>query len=511
MRSFKARFAALLMVAISCVSVAPAAKAEVGGFHLNITPYGGFATWDEETNVQDKFLYGGRLGLGFGRYIGVEGTWGQSKSQTHDGLGYQPYVSAPAALPFPPTQDMNVTHIGADLVLNLVPNGAVNPYIQGGWAQLEFSPEDSTDNKETVTGFNVAAGLKLHFSPRVALRLEARDVMTSFSDEQQANGATDKTQSNFFYTGGLQFTIGGESKCEDLDMDGICDKKDECPNTPAGCLVDARGCPIDTDGDGVCDGVDSCAATPKGATVDTHGCPMDSDNDKVFDGLDQCPNTPAGCTVDDKGCPVDSDGDGVCDGLDQCASTTAGCRVDEKGCPVDSDGDGICDGLDLCPNTPAGARVDKDGCPIEITQQETELLDKGVITVRNIYFDTAKWDIKPESNKALQDLCTIFKQWPTLQIEIGGHADSRGKEDYNLDLTDKRANAVLEWFKTNCADANMANFTEKGYGESMPVATNSTKKGQGLNRRVEFKVMNPEELKKIKERREMLMKDSSGK
>jgi len=99
MRSFKARFAALLLVAISCVSVAPAAKAEVGGFHLNITPYGGFATWDQETNVQDKFLYGGRLGLGFGRYIGVEGTWGQTNSKTHDGFGAQPYVSAPSATP----------------------------------------------------------------------------------------------------------------------------------------------------------------------------------------------------------------------------------------------------------------------------------------------------------------------------------------------------------------------------------------------------------------------------
>jgi outer membrane protein OmpA-like peptidoglycan-associated protein len=139
------------------------------------------------------------------------------------------------------------------------------------------------------------------------------------------------------------------------------------------------------------------------------------------------------------------------------------------------------------------------------------MLDKGVITVRNIYFDTAKWDIKPESQKALNDLCTIFKQWPTLQIEIGGHADARGSEAYNQDLTEKRANSVLDWFKSNCADANLANFTARGYGESVPVASNKTQKGMALNRRVEFKVMNPEELKKIKERREMLMKESGGK
>src|SRR5438046_386983 len=77
MRSFRARFAALVLAAIACVSVAPKAKAEVAGLHLNLTPYAGFATWDGETNVQDKFLYGGRVGLGFGRYIGIEGTWGR--------------------------------------------------------------------------------------------------------------------------------------------------------------------------------------------------------------------------------------------------------------------------------------------------------------------------------------------------------------------------------------------------------------------------------------------------
>ena len=507
MRSFRARLAALMLAAIGCVSVVPSAvRAEVGGLHLNLTPYGGFAAWDGETNIQDKFLYGGRVGIGFGRYIGVEGTWGQTKSQTHAGFGAQPYTYE--FLPLTPAQDIKATHLAADLVLNLVPSAPVNPYIQGGWSQVKFTPEDSSSYESKRTGFNVAAGLKLHFSPRVALRLEARDVIFKWSDEQRANGASDKTQSNFFYTGGLQLTLGGSAECVDADLDKICDNKDQCPNTPAGCVVDAKGCPIDTDGDGVCDGVDTCPDTKKGCQVDAKGCPMDSDNDGVCDGLDQCPNTPAGCTIDAQGCPVDSDKDGVCDGVDQCANTAVGCRVDEKGCPMDSDNDGVCDGVDLCPNTPQGARVDKDGCPIEITQRETEMLDKGVITVRDIYFDTAKWDIKPESNKTLNELCTIFKQWPTLQIEIGGHADARGSDQYNQELTEKRANSVLEWFKANCADANLANFTAVGYGESRPVGSNKTAKGMALNRRVEFKVMNPEELKKIKERRETLMKES---
>lgn len=506
MRSFTTRLAALAIAAFGCSLLAPsAARAEVSGLHLNLTPYAGFVAWDGETNLQDKLIYGGRVGIGFGRVIGVEGSWGQSKSRTKSGQGFYAYTDPSGA----PVQDSKFTHLAADLVLNLVPSAPIDPYLLGGWSQHKFAPQDSVASETKRTGFNVGAGLKLHFSPRVALRVEARDMFYKWSDAQKVAGASDKTQSSLTYTGGLMLTLGGTSTFLDADGDGVADKKDECPNTPAGAVVDAKGCPVDTDGDGVPDGIDQCPNTPKGVQVDEKGCPKDSDGDGVFDGIDQCPNTAQGCRVDAQGCPIDGDKDGVCDGVDECANTPAGARVDAKGCPMDSDGDGVYDGIDLCPNTPAGARVDKEGCPIEITKRETEMLDKGVITVRDIYFDTAKWDIKPESIKTLQELCTIFKQWPTLQIEIGGHADARGSDAYNQELTEKRAGSVLDWFKTNCSDATLGNFTSRGYGESQPVGSNKTAKGMALNRRVEFKVMNPDELKKIKEHREMLMKDSS--
>jgi outer membrane protein OmpA-like peptidoglycan-associated protein len=288
----------------------------------------------------------------------------------------------------------------------------------------------------------------------------------------------------------------------------VADKKDQCPNTPAGAVVDANGCPIDTDGDGVPDGIDTCANTPKGAQVDEKGCPKDSDGDGVFDGIDTCPGTAAGCKVDEKGCPVDSDADGVCDGVDQCANTPSGARVDEKGCPVDSDGDGVADGLDQCPNTPAGARVDKDGCPIELTNREVEMLDKGVITARDIYFDTGKSTLKPESEATLKELCSIFQQWPSLKVEIGGHTDAQGSNATNDKLSQERADAVEGWLKGNCPNSGVGDFTTKGYGESKPVASNGTAKGRATNRRVEFRITNPEELKRIKERREVLMKES---
>jgi OOP family OmpA-OmpF porin len=89
---------------------------------------------------------------------------------------------------------------------------------------------------------------------------------------------------------------------------------------------------------------------------------LDSDGDGVLDKFDQCPNTPQGVKVDAKGCPLDSDGDGVADYLDKCPSTPAGVTVDKKGCPLDSDGDGVIDIEDQCPGTPKGAKVNAQGC-----------------------------------------------------------------------------------------------------------------------------------------------------
>jgi outer membrane protein OmpA-like peptidoglycan-associated protein/outer membrane protein W len=92
---------------------------------------------------------------------------------------------------------------------------------------------------------------------------------------------------------------------------------------------------------------------------------VDSDGDGVPDTIDQCPNTPHGVAVDAKGCPLDTDGDGVPDYLDKCPNTPPGVKVDAQGCPLDTDGDGVPDYLDKCPGTPPGLKVDANGCEIE--------------------------------------------------------------------------------------------------------------------------------------------------
>jgi OOP family OmpA-OmpF porin len=124
---------------------------------------------------------------------------------------------------------------------------------------------------------------------------------------------------------------------------------------------------------------------------------IDSDGDGVPDDIDQCPDTPHGVRVDAKGCPFDSDQDGVPDYLDKCPNTPFGVKVDAQGCPLDSDGDGVPDYLDRCPGTPHGLKVDASGCEIEelvlrgvnfetasaqLTAESASVLDAVVVTLR---------------------------------------------------------------------------------------------------------------------------------
>ena len=308
-----------------------------------------------------------------------------------------------------------------------------------------------------------------------ALRMEVRTDRTLTS----ANGLG----GNDFTTlkGVLGWTWGIGSKPKDTDGDGVFDKKDKCPDTPRGAIVDKAGCPLDADGDGVWDGIDQCPDTPKGWPVDSKGCPRDTDGDGVVDGKDKCPNTPKGCTVNADGCQADADNDGVCDGLDKCANTPKGCRVDAKGCPIDSDGDGVCDGVDQCPGTPSGVSVDANGCPPPpppafIPEPKKELVLEGV------FFETNKAVLTSESSETLDKVAASLTANPDVKIQVAGHTDNVGSAKYNLKLSDARASAVMNYLISK--GVNPAMLSAKGYGLTEPIGDNKTVEGRAQNRRV---------------------------
>ena len=306
----------------------------------------------------------------------------------------------------------------------------------------------------------------------------------------------------------------------DLDGDGIPDHLDKCNETPDAAygMIDENGCPIDSDGDGVPDYLDECPDTPAESAgyVDEKGCSKDSDGDGVPDFKDHCPATPAEArgSVDNHGCPIDSDADGVADYKDECPETPRAAYglVDEKGCPMDTDGDEVPDYIDECPETPAEAKghVDAKGCLLDTDHDEVpDYLDacptvagmkynKGCPEVQKevktllqkamqgIEFETGKAVIKKQSYAILNQIAATFIANPTYKVEVQGHTDNVGKPEMNKELSEKRAQAV----RKHLIDAGVpaTQLTAHGYGDEKPIADNDTKAGRAKNRRVEFNI-----------------------
>ena len=142
----------------------------------------------------------------------------------------------------------------------------------------------------------------------------------------------------------------------------------------------------------------------------------------------------------------------------------------------DSDDDGVLDGPDRCPGTAPGVEVDLDGCEIQ-TGLESQ----------SIYFGFDSDAVLHTPGQMLDEAAAALKRDPNLRIEIAGHTDARGSEDYNMELSLRRANAVRQYLEQAGVDPD--NMTVRGHGESHPAASNETANGLSQNRRVEIQVV----------------------
>jgi len=109
------------------------------------------------------------------------------------------------------------------------------------------------------------------------------------------------------------------------------------------------------------------------------------------------------------------------------------------------------------------------------------------LTLNNVFFDFAKASLRKESHPALNRLLELFALYPELKVEISGHTDWVGGDDFNKKLSGDRAKSVKDYLVANkIASVQIRTI---GYGEEKPVATNETDEGRQLNRRVEFKIL----------------------
>jgi outer membrane protein OmpA-like peptidoglycan-associated protein len=227
----------------------------------------------------------------------------------------------------------------------------------------------------------------------------------------------------------------------------------------------------------------------------------DNDLDGIEDQLDACPNDAEDMDgfSDDDGCPeIDNDADGVPDTTDVCPSQSEDDDDfnDEDGCPEpDNDEDGIADGLDHCPMDPEDRDdfEDEDGCPepgprtAPVTVSDTRIL-----IGETIYFEYDTDTIRPVSMPLLDQVAEVINALTVdLRIRVEGHTDHAGSPAYNLDLSFRRARAVVEYLVGRGVSRDRLEY--RGYGDQHEVAPNDDPDGRALNRRVEFTILRPGE------------------
>jgi len=191
---------------------------------------------------------------------------------------------------------------------------------------------------------------------------------------------------------------------------------------------------------------------------------------------------------------ADRDGDGFPDLTDACpdqAETVDGFD-DEDGCPeLDGDGDGVAWGRDQCPQEPIHPEQDprySDGCP-----RVAEFAGDHIAITEAVFFREGKAELAPSSTRVLEAVAEVMQSHPDITyFLVEGHTNSNGSDAYNLRLSDARAYQVIQWLSAQGVDHER--LVSKGFGESRPLVPDTDPTALAVNRRVEFRVIQVEDL-----------------
>jgi len=188
---------------------------------------------------------------------------------------------------------------------------------------------------------------------------------------------------------------------------------------------------------------------------------------------------------------LDTDGDGLNDGEEIMKHKTDPLKAD-------TDGDGLQDGAELMKHKTNPLVVDTDGGTVgdgvEVNRGSNPLDPKDDVpvtevekeyTYKNVYFGFNVHKISKKEGKSLDSTYTTLSLLNEPKITLSGHADAIGSDDYNMKLSEKRANAVKEYLVNKGLNADK--ISVEFFGESKPAADNKFKKGRDLNRRTEIK------------------------
>ncbi len=235
-----------------------------------------------------------------------------------------------------------------------------------------------------------------------------------------------------------------------------------------------------------------CPPAPEGfeGPFDDEGCPI---TPETFAGCDDLDPDWEGA-VDEWGCPLlDSDGDGFLVWDDACPFEPVMFIEGgmDDGCPVyDVDGDGIANVDDHCPLEPGLGAY--DGCPPAEDEELVERTDESIELNERVHFALDKALIKEESFDLLDEVALVLRQHRDIRlVEVAGHTDDRGREDYNMMLSEERAKAVREYL-INRGNVAPQRLKARGFGPTEPLVDEDTDEARAENRRVELRIIEAE-------------------
>jgi OOP family OmpA-OmpF porin len=403
-----------------------------------------------------------------------------------------------------------------DMCDGAFPNNATCPGVVDGGELVEY---------DDLMTFGVAVGFRFVAQAELIAEIYGGQIISGFGDEgslgiEAMGGLKIFVEKNSFLVlaggGGIVQSINSadiravlgfvfEPSIGDRDGDGYKDDVDKCPDEPEDFdnFEDEDGCPDpDNDRDGILDVDDECPMVPedRDGDADEDGCPEgtigDRDGDGILDNVDKCPDDPEDRDgfEDEDGCPdPDNDQDGILDVDDLCPNDPEDKDnfEDEDGCPdKDNDNDRILDVDDTCPNDPEtyNGYQDEDGCP---DRGNVIIEENQIIILEKIYFATDSAEILPKSFPIVDAVAaTLIGNPQLLMVEIQGHADERGSDQYNIELTRDRAASVRQALMQRAVDPSR--IRSAGYGERCPVDPGHNAQAWEKNRRVEFKIIKTE-------------------
>jgi outer membrane protein OmpA-like peptidoglycan-associated protein len=349
----------------------------------------------------------------------------------------------------------------------------VTPFMLFGLGSMGIISGDDVVGDDSDMVWHLGTGAKFFVNNDWSVRVDGRWLL---APKRDIVGEDDNMVSHFLITTSLSWRFGPFTRAQPDFEAKIEVAKAEQP-------------PEDTDRDGIVDNSDKCPseAETMNEVEDEDGCPdvePDKDSDAIADRRDACPESAEDMDSfqDTDGCPdADNDGDGILDGKDSCALQSG--PVDNLGCPdKDGDGDGLADRLDNCPAEPGFSQF--RGCRnkqlVVIDQAQIKVLD-------NIYFASSKSSIRSRSNALLDNLAQVLNAHPEItRISIEGHTDNRGDADRNRNLSQSRAQSVVDYLAGRGVSASRMQAV--GHGEDVPIADNKSSRGRSQNRRVEFRI-----------------------